>query len=110
MKLILVETMIYAATIQPIWVLTCSFGESFRLAILKSGLIQYSEQGIIQEGRIPGISPPKGFLTPPRIFTIKIYINEISYVLHYSNGKQEQYREGNVEAIAYSKMINSNKL
>ena len=31
---------------------------------------------------------------------MKIYINELSYVLHYSNGDKEQYREGSVEAIA----------
>ena len=51
-------------------------------------------------------SPPP----PPRIFIIKIYINEISYVIHDSNGDKEQHREGDVEAIANSKMINSNKL
>ena len=60
-------------------------------------------------GGSPGISPEKDFFPPPRIFTI-IYINEISYVIHYSNGEKERYREGNVEAIANSKMINSNKL
>ena len=64
-------------------------------------------------GGSPGISPQNDFSpppTPPRIFTIKIYINEISYVIHYSNEKKEQYREEHVEAIANSKMINSNKL
>ena len=29
-----------------------------------------------------------------------MYINELSYVLHDSNGDKEQHREGHVEAIA----------
>ena len=72
------------------------------------GEVLYSDQNLIHGGS-PGISPQKNDFSPPRIFTIKIYINEISYIIYYSNGDKEQYREGKVETIANSKMINSNK-
>ena len=66
-------------------------------------VISHHIQGLIRGrgGGRPGISPKTISPPPPtRIFTIKNYINGLSYVLNYSNGDKEQHREGKVEAIA----------
>ena len=64
------------------------------LIIIYQGLIQGGGGGGGGGKGSPGI-PPKRFLpAPPRIFIIKFYINEISYVIHYSNGKKSSTEKG----------------
>ena len=62
----------------------------------------YYLQGLIQGGGGGGGGkswdiPPKTISlppSPPRIFIIKIYINEISYVIHYCNGNKGSTEKG----------------
>ena len=58
--------------------------------MILTGMVSYRGGGGGGGGEALGYPPPKRFLPAPRIFTIKIYINEISYVIHYNNGRRKR--------------------